>query len=146
MRRARSLCASAVSAISALPAASRLASSTRWASPRLDVLPSGLVSALAAPACAVRSFSSWSRGSLSLGGLALSRCAAVGAVPPSAQLPLAGLVPSVARRGISTKRRRSKAMNKHKYEKLKKKLRNLTGAGEGAECRGDAREEGAAAE
>ena len=29
-------------------------------------------------------------------------------------------------RGISTKRRRSIKMTKHKYEKLKKRMRNLT--------------------
>lgn len=48
-----------------------------------------------------------------------------GAASPSASgswLPWGG----GAARGISTKRRRVKKMNKHKYEKLKKSMRNLT--------------------
>jgi hypothetical protein len=68
------------------------------------------------------------------------RCAAAAAVSaPVRTVPLAAAVgrrapvspasPAAAAalvRDISTKRRRAKKMNKHKYEKMKKRMRNLT--------------------
>jgi hypothetical protein len=74
-----------------------------------------LCSALAAPATLRHS------SSLSVGRLGAPSCAASGRSEQTSRARL-----SLGRRCISTKRRRVKAMNKHKYEKMKKRLRRLT--------------------
>ncbi len=62
-------------------------------------------------------------------GAGLAGARAVGPSAASAGAPapaLSGLLGGQQVRWDSTKRKRAKKMNKHKYQKLKKKLRNLT--------------------
>lgn len=56
----------------------------------------------------------------------LGRSAHLGEAGSSVNALFASPLASQQVRSISTKRRRSKKMNKHKYEKMKKRMRNLT--------------------
>lgn len=57
--------------------------------------------------------------------LVVSRVAAASPACRASPVSLAGLVEPGAVRWDSTKRKRAKKMNKHKYQKMKKRLRNL---------------------